>query len=186
MCHNTDTMWHKENRIPRYTSLATTKSIPKFLVLRLKRSNQDTGYGERKTKGTHFSTGPTTSSRHSKNLKLQTVPPPFCGNVNSTCLITPNNRWKQLSSINLSYFDVSSSPNYVTLSLYSSIGRGLPIGHSIHFNYHQKYHRSEETTHAPQSRHNGSNDIFCNRMQIRPVLVLYIQILDSQYKTNPT
>ena len=89
MCHNTDTMWHKENRIPRYTSLATTKSIPKFLVLRLKRSNQDTGYGERKTKGTHlvlgllqvfgtvkkqpktkgthFSTGPTTSSRHSKN-----------------------------------------------------------------------------------------------------------------------
>ena len=109
-----------------------------------------------------------------KNLKLQTVPPPFCGNVNSTCLITPNNRWKQLSSINLSYFDVSSSPNYVTLSLYSSIGRGLPIGHSIHFNYHQKYHRSEETTHAPQSRHNGSNDIFCNRMQIRPVLVLYI------------
>ena len=140
----------------------------------------------KKTKGTHFSTGPTTSSRHSKNLKLQTVPPPFCGNVNSTCLITPNNRWKQLSSINLSYFDVSSSPNYVTLSLYSSIGRGLPIGHSIHFNYHQKYHRSEETTHAPQSRHNGSNDIFCNRMQIRPVLVLYIQILDSQYKTNPT
>ena len=53
-----------------------------------------------KTKGTHFSTGPTTSSRHSKNLKLQTVPTPFCGNVNSTCLITPNNRWKQLSSIN--------------------------------------------------------------------------------------
>ena len=31
-----------------------------------------------KTKGTHFSTGPTTSSRHSKNLKLQTVPPPIC------------------------------------------------------------------------------------------------------------
>ena len=208
MCHNTDTMWHTENRIPRYKPQTTTKSIPKFSALRLKRSSQDTGYGERmhaklkalilvlgllqvvgtvKTKATHFSTVPTTNSRHSKkNLKLQTVPPPFCGNVNSTCLITPNNRWKQLSSINLSYFDVSSSPNYVTLSLYSSIGRGLPIGHSIHFNYHQKYHRSEETTHAPQSRHNGSNDIFCNRMQIRPVLVLYIQILDSQYKTNPT
>ena len=34
--------------------------------------------GTVKTKGTHFSTGPTTSSRHSKNLKLQTVPPPIC------------------------------------------------------------------------------------------------------------
>ena len=35
------------------------------------------------------------------------------------------------------------------------IGRRLPIGHSIHLNYHQKYHGSEETTNAPQSRHNG-------------------------------
>ena len=67
MCHNTDTMWHKENRIPRYSSLNTIKSIPKFSALRLKRSDQDTGYGERKTKATHFNTGPTTSSRHSKN-----------------------------------------------------------------------------------------------------------------------
>ena len=33
--------------------------------------------GTVKTKGTHFSTGPTTSSRYSKNLKLQTVPPPI-------------------------------------------------------------------------------------------------------------
>ena len=48
MCHNTDTMWHTENRIPRYTSLTTTKSIPKFSALRLKRSGQGTGYGERK------------------------------------------------------------------------------------------------------------------------------------------
>ena len=67
--------------------MTTTKSIPKFSALRLKRSGQGTGYGERnktkgskistgpttsgrhskkKTKGTHFSTGPTTSSRHSK------------------------------------------------------------------------------------------------------------------------
>ena len=90
MCHNTDTMWHTENRITWYKSQTTTKSIPKFSALRLKRSRQDTGYGERmqkkqlrevilvlgllqvvgtvkKTKGTHFSTGPTTSSRHSKN-----------------------------------------------------------------------------------------------------------------------
>ena len=72
-------MWHTENRIPRYKPQTTTKSIPKFSALRLKRSSQDTGYGERKkTKGTHFSTGPTTSSRHSKNLKLQTVPPQIC------------------------------------------------------------------------------------------------------------
>ena len=57
----------------------TTKSIPKFSSLRLKRSDQDTGYGEGNTKGTHFSTGPATSSRHSKkNLKLQTVPPQIC------------------------------------------------------------------------------------------------------------
>ena len=57
----------------------TTKSIPKFSALRLKRSGQDTGYGERmKTKASEISTGPTTSSRHSKNLKLQTVPPPIC------------------------------------------------------------------------------------------------------------
>ena len=89
MCHNTDTMWHTENRIPRYKPQPTTKSIPKFSALTLKRSSQDTGYGERmhakklrpvrlvlgllqvvgtvKTKATHFSTGPTTSSRHSKN-----------------------------------------------------------------------------------------------------------------------
>ena len=67
MCHNTDTMWHIENRIPRYTSLTTTKSIPKFSALRIKRTKQDTEHGERKTKGSHFSTGPTTSSRHSKN-----------------------------------------------------------------------------------------------------------------------
>ena len=66
MCHNTDTMWHIENRISRYTSLTTTKSIPKFSALRLKRTKQDTEHGERKTKGSHFSTGPTTSSRHSK------------------------------------------------------------------------------------------------------------------------
>ena len=46
----------------------------------------------------------------------------------------------------------------LTSSLYGSIGRGLLIGHSKHFNYQQKYHGSEETTHAPQSRHNGSND----------------------------
>ena len=76
--------------------------------------------------------------------------------------------------------------NMLTSSLYGPIGRGLPIGHSIHFNYYQKYHGSEETTHAPQSRHNGSNNNFCNRMEIRPVLVIYIQILDSQYITNPT
>ena len=68
-------------------------------------------------------------------------------------------RWKQLSSINLR-FDVSTSPNYVDIIIIGPIGRGLPIGHSIHFNYHQKYHGSEETTQAPQSRHNGSNDNF--------------------------
>ena len=50
MYHNTDTMWHTENRIPRYTSLTTAKSIPKFSVLRFKRSGQGTGYGERKEK----------------------------------------------------------------------------------------------------------------------------------------
>ena len=99
MCHKTDTMWHIENRIPRYKPQTTTKSIPKFKSLGLKRSSQDTGYGERmiaklkalilvlglllvvgtvKSKATHFSTGPTTSSLHSKNLKLQTVPPQIC------------------------------------------------------------------------------------------------------------
>ena len=50
-----------------------------------------------------------------KNLKLQTVPPPICLNLKSECLITLNNRWKQLSSINLNFFDVSSSPNYVDI-----------------------------------------------------------------------
>ena len=72
-------MWHTENRIPRYKPQTTSKSIPKFSALRLKRSGQDTGYGDRmhacKTKDSEISTGPTTSSRHSKNLKLQTVPP---------------------------------------------------------------------------------------------------------------
>ena len=72
MCHNTDTMWHKENRIPRYKPQSTNKSIPKFSALRLKRSSQDTGYGDRmhacKTKDSEISTGPTTSSRHSKKL----------------------------------------------------------------------------------------------------------------------
>ena len=47
MCHNTDTMRHTENRIPRYKPQTTTKSIPKFSALTLKRSSQDTGYGER-------------------------------------------------------------------------------------------------------------------------------------------
>ena len=74
----------------------------------------------------------------------------------------------------------------LTSSLYGPIGRGLPIGHSIHLNYHQKYHGSEETTHAPQSRHNGLNNNFCNRMEIMPVQVIYIQISDSQYITNTT
>ena len=138
VCHNSDTMWHIENRIPRYKPQTTTKSIPKFSALRLKRSSQDTGYGDRmqkkKLKALILVLGLLQVVGTVKILKY-TVPPPFCGNVNSTCLITPNNRWKQLSSINLSYFDVSSSPNYVTLSLYSSIGRRLPIGHSIHFNY---------------------------------------------------
>ena len=30
---NTDTMWHTENRIPRYKPQTTTKSIPKFSAL---------------------------------------------------------------------------------------------------------------------------------------------------------
>ena len=52
--------------------MTTTKSIPKFSALRLKRSGQGTGYGERnKTKGSKISTGPTTSSRHSKNTKTK-------------------------------------------------------------------------------------------------------------------
>ena len=39
---------------------------------------------------------------YDQNLKLQTVPPPICYHVNFTCLITPNARWKQLASTNLS------------------------------------------------------------------------------------
>ena len=84
-------------------------------------------------------------------------PQKSCGNGNgnslptASLLITLNNRWKQLSSINLNYFDVSLSPNYVDIII---IGRALPIGHSIHLNYHQKYHGSEEITRAAQSRHN--------------------------------
>ena len=75
-------MWHTENRIPRYKPQITINFIPKFSAIRLKRSSQDTGYGERmhakKTKGTHFSTRTTTSSRQSENLKLQTLPPQIC------------------------------------------------------------------------------------------------------------
>ena len=67
MCHNTDTMWHTENRIPRYKPQTTTKSIPKFSALRLKRSSQETCYGERMH-----------ACMHGKNLKLQTVPPKIC------------------------------------------------------------------------------------------------------------
>ena len=67
-----------------------------------------------------------------------------------------------------------------TSSLYGSIGRSLPIGHSIHLNYHQKYHGSEETTHAPQSRHNDLENNFYNGMYIEPALVMCIQNLDSQ------
>ena len=72
----------------------------------------------------------------------------------------PNNRWKQLSSMYLNYFDVSSSTNYVNIIIIWSNRWKLPIGHSIHFNYYQKWHGSEETTHAPQSRHNESNNNF--------------------------
>ena len=89
------------------------------------------------------------------------------------CLITPNNRWKQISSMNLNYFDVSSSLNYVD---FINIWSNLPIGHFIHLNYHQKYHGSEETTHAPQSRHNGSdnNFFFYNGMYVKHALVMCI------------
>ena len=48
----------------------------------------------------------------------------------------------------------------LTLSLYGPIGRRLRIGHSIHLNYYQKCHGSEETTNAPQSRHNGTEKQF--------------------------
>ena len=51
-------MWHTENRIPRYKPQTTTKSIPKFSALTLKRSSQDTGYGERMH-----------ASMHAKKLK---------------------------------------------------------------------------------------------------------------------
>ena len=68
----------------------------------------------------------------------------------------------------------------LTSSLYGPIGRGLPIGHSMYLNYHQKYHGTEETIHAPQSRHNGSDIIFYNELDIRPLLVMCIHILDSQ------
>ena len=50
MCHNNDTMWHTENCIPRYKPQTTTKTIPKFSALALKRSRQYTGYGERMQK----------------------------------------------------------------------------------------------------------------------------------------
>ena len=68
----------------------------------------------------------------------------------------------------------------LTSSFDGPIGGGLPIGHFIHLNYHPKYHGSEETTHAPQSGHNGSDNNFYNAMYIRPVLAMCIQILDSQ------
>ena len=71
MCHNGDTVCWTKNRIPRCTPQTITKFITKFSSLTIKRSVQDTGYGARmhacKNKGTHFGTGPTTSSRHSKN-----------------------------------------------------------------------------------------------------------------------
>ena len=54
------------NRIPRCKPQTITKLITKISALTIKRSGQDTGYGAWKNKGTHFSTGPTTSSRHSK------------------------------------------------------------------------------------------------------------------------
>ena len=80
MYHNTDTMWHTENRKPRYKPQTTTKSIPKFSAHRIKRSSQDTDYGDRmhakKTKASHFSTGPTTSSRHSKTKASKIITGP--------------------------------------------------------------------------------------------------------------
>ena len=64
-CHNGDTVCRTKNRIPRCTPQTITKFITKFSALTIKRSGQDTSYGARINKGTHFSTGPTTSSRHS-------------------------------------------------------------------------------------------------------------------------
>ena len=57
-----------KNRIPRCTPQTITKFITKFSALTIKRSDQDTGYGARMNIGIHFITGPTTSSRHSKNI----------------------------------------------------------------------------------------------------------------------
>ena len=65
VCHNGDTVCRTKNRIPRCTPQTITKFITKFSALTIKRSGQDTSYGARINKGTHFSTGPTTSSRHS-------------------------------------------------------------------------------------------------------------------------
>ena len=39
------------------------------------------------TRGNHFSTGPTTSSRHDKNIKLPPVPPPMLLKSLSTRLL---------------------------------------------------------------------------------------------------
>ena len=82
MCHNTDTMWRTENRISRYKTQPTTKSIPKFLALTLKRSSQDTGYGDRmhaqKLRPVRLVLGLLQVVGTVKNLKLQTVPPQIC------------------------------------------------------------------------------------------------------------
>ena len=58
----------KNYRIPRYQSLVNTTLFKRIVSLNLSRVGQGTGYGERKKKlkGTEISTGPTTSSQHSK------------------------------------------------------------------------------------------------------------------------
>ena len=84
-CATTPTQCGTQKIVYRGTNLRPQPSpFPNFQLLDsngLART-LDTEKGKRmrkkKTKASHFSTGPTTSSRHSKNLKLQTVPPPIC------------------------------------------------------------------------------------------------------------
>ena len=67
----------------------------------------------------------------------------------------------------------------LTSSLYGPFGRGLPIGHSIHFNYHQKYHGSEETTHVPQHRHNVAQRKSYAEVHVFEHHQIYSQIFSS-------
>ena len=76
------------------------------------------------------------------------------------CIITLNNRRKQLSSEYLNFLMCHRYPNTLTSPLCGTMGRSSPIQHFTHLNHHQKYHGALEDNCVPQLLHNVDRKIF--------------------------